>query len=50
MRKTYSLLTPVLGAPNYVEAFLVLRTQDSRRHDIVLGQPYLQLLVPSPLP
>lgn len=46
---TYPLLTPLGGVPDDVVALFVLSAQRSGVHMLVLRQPHLQLLVPSPV-
>jgi len=46
---TYPLLAPVDRVPYDVVAALMVRTQRLWDHHVVLGQPYLHLLVPSPV-
>lgn len=46
---TYSLLTPLFRVPDDVVAFLVQPTELTRLHDIILREPYLELLMPPPV-
>ncbi len=44
------LLSPVRSVPDNIEASLVVWTQNLRHHEVVLSEPRLVLLMPSPVP
>lgn len=47
--RTYPLLAPVADVPDDVVASLMRMAQNLRHHHVVLRQPDLELLVPSPV-
>ncbi len=49
MKLTYSLFAPVCGVPDDVVAPLVGWSKCLGNHHLVLGEPDLKLLVPSPV-
>jgi hypothetical protein len=46
---TYSLLSPFSSAPDNVVSLLVMRAKRPRLHVLILSQPYLKFLMPSPV-